>query len=303
MIPNTKPNPSSSLQGKTIVITGATSGIGLQAAIDFAGLGARVIGVGRDPKRCSAAKQQVLSKTPKAQVEYLLANLSSLAQVRALAVDIKKILGRWGQTHLDILVNDAGTYSGRRILTEDGTELTMAVNHYAPFLLTHELMSLLTAAHEAKVLTVSSGSHYNTNIHVHRIDHPLIYFGLWAYKVSKLANVLFTLEFNRRFGKTNVRAYAVDPGLVNTEIAFKGTDPISKFVWKIRKNSGTLPEIPVRTMLFLAQKSLSTRAGENYWKDSLPKTPSRVAQDPELARQLWEKSCEVCAMPDWMREL
>ena len=303
MITNAKTGPSPSLQGKIIVITGATSGIGLQAAIDFAGLRARVIGVGRDPKRCSAAKQQVLSQTPKAQVEYLLANLSSQAQVRILAADIKKLLKRWGQTHFDILINDAGTYSGRRILTEDGTELTMAVNHYAPFLLTHELMSLLTAADEAKILTVSSGSHYNTNIHVHRIDHPLIYFGLWAYKVSKLANVLFTLEFNRRFGKTNVRAYAVDPGLVNTEIAFKGTDPISKFIWKIRKNSGTLPEVPVRTMLYLAQKSLAEKDGEYYWKDSLPKTPSQVAQDPELARQLWEKSCEVCTTPDWMREL
>jgi NAD(P)-dependent dehydrogenase (short-subunit alcohol dehydrogenase family) len=302
MITNAKTGSSSFLQGKTIVITGATSGIGLQAAIDFARLGARIIGVGRDPKRCSAAKQQVLCKTPKAQIEYLLANLSSQAQVRTLASDIKKVLKRWGQNHLDILVNDAGTYSGRRILTEDGTELTMAVNHYAPFLLTHELLPLLTAARESKVLTVSSGSHYNTDIHINRIDHPLIYFGLWAYKVSKLANVLFTLEFNRRFSRSTVRAYAVDPGLVNTEIAFKGTDPISKFVWKIRKNSGTLPEVPVRTMLYLAQKPSAQRNGEYYWKDSLPKTPSRVAQHPELARRLWEKSCNLCATPDWLKE-
>jgi NAD(P)-dependent dehydrogenase (short-subunit alcohol dehydrogenase family) len=178
----------------------------------------------------------------------------------------------------------------------------MAVNHYAPFLLTHELIPLLTSSSDAKVLTVSSGSHYNTNIDVEKMDHPLIYIGLWAYKVSKLANVLFTLEFNRRFRNTYIRAYAVDPGLVNTEIALKGTDPISKFVWKIRRNSGKVPEVPVRTLLYLAQKPSKEKVGEYYWKDSLPKAPSPVAQDPELARRLWERSCKMCATPDWMVE-
>lgn len=302
MIPNAKIQSASSLKGKNIVITGATSGIGLQAAFDFASLGARVIGVGRDSQRCSSAKQQILERTPKAQVEYLLANLSSQSQVRSLAVNINTVLKRWGQSHLDILINDAGTYSGRRILTEDGAELTMAVNHYAPFLLTHELMPLLSVGLQSMILTVSSGSHYNTSIHVDRIDHPLVYFGLWAYKVSKLANVLFTLEFNRRFGKTNIRAFAVDPGLVNTDIALKGTDPISKFVWQIRKNSGTSPEVPVQTMLFLTQQSPASTEDEYYWKDSVPKTPSRAARDPDLARQLWERSCKMCKTPDWMKE-
>jgi NAD(P)-dependent dehydrogenase (short-subunit alcohol dehydrogenase family) len=293
---------SFSLQGKTVVVTGATSGIGLQAAIDFAHLGARVIGVGRDPKRCIAARQQVLIKTPGSQIEYLLADLSVQSQVRQLAVEIKQVLKRWGQTHLDILINNAGIYSGRRVITEDGVERTMAVNYYAPFLLTYELMPLLVASPEAKVLTVSSGSHYHTNIHVARMDHPLIYFGLWAYKVSKLCNVLFTLEFNRRLPRLNVRAFAVDPGLVNTDIALKGTDPISQFVWKIRKNSGTLPEVPVKTMLHLCQKPSGENADEYYWKDSLPKAPSRVAQDPDLARQLWERSCKICALSDWLSQ-
>jgi NAD(P)-dependent dehydrogenase (short-subunit alcohol dehydrogenase family) len=293
---------SSSLKGKTVVITGATSGIGMQASINFAGSGARVIGVGRDPERCSAARCEVIRKTPGAQVEYLLADLSSQTQIRHLAVDIKKALERWGLIHLNILVNDAGIYSDRRILTENGTELTIAVNHYAPFLLTHELMPLLIASPEAKILTVSSGSHYHTNLHVARMDNPLIYFGLWSYKVSKLCNVLFTWEFNRRFARTNVRAFSVDPGLVDTEIALKGTNPISRFVWKIRRKSGTRPEVPVQTILFLSRKRFGKNEVEYYWKDSFPKKPSKVAMNIELASQLWERSCRICATSDWLKE-
>ena len=173
-------NPPQILQGKTIVITGATSGIGLEAALDFSRLGARVIGVGRNSIRCSEAKRQVLEITSDAQISFLLTDLSSQAQIHELAIEIKRVLRHWKQTHLDVLINNAGTYSGRRNLTEDGIERTMAVNHYAPFLLTYLLMPLLTPSSNAKVLTVSSGSHYNTNFDIEHINHPLIYFGLWA---------------------------------------------------------------------------------------------------------------------------
>jgi NAD(P)-dependent dehydrogenase (short-subunit alcohol dehydrogenase family) len=132
--------------GKTVVITGATSGIGLASMVALAREGASIIGVGRNEERCLAAKKLVLKECPQAQVDYLLADLSLQSQVRMLAEDIRSTLNNMGRKWLDVLVNNAGLYSGKLVWTKDGIELTLAVNHIAPFLLTHELLPLLKNA-------------------------------------------------------------------------------------------------------------------------------------------------------------
>jgi retinol dehydrogenase-12 len=285
---------SPDLSGKTAVVTGATSGIGWQAAATLADLGASVIGVGRSPQRCRQAEASIRAASPRGKVHYLLADLSQMSQVRALAAAVRSQLNSHSTSALDVLVNNAGVYSSRYVRTADGFELTMAVNHFAPFLLTHELLPLITNATSGRIITVSSHAHEGATLDLKRLNHPLIYFGLWAYKVSKLANVLFTLELSRRLAGTPARAFALDPGLVNTDMGQKGGDWLSSLVWNYRKRGGAAPEVPVRTLVYLASQVSLPEA--IYWRDGHPKTPSRQAQRAGLARQLWELSSRLCGL-------
>lgn len=283
------------LQNKVVVITGATAGIGLQAVKDFATRGALVIGVGR-----SMEKLQTVQAEMGARFLPVQADLALQRDVRAAAAKIQTLLAENGLECVDVLVNNAGTFIGRRTLTEDGVERTLAVNHLAPFLLTLILLPYLQNSPDARVLTVSSNSHYHTWLDTAHVHSPWLYHGLWAYKTSKLCNVLFTAEFNRRCGNEHLRAYAVDPGLVNTEIGFKQDDAISRLVWKLRRRKGTLPAVPVRTMLHLAStpRVELDRSGDIYWRDSQPKQPSRAARNTALAKRLWERSLVLCGLDD-----
>ncbi len=283
---------SPDLSGKTVLVTGATSGIGLQAAASLAELGASVIGVGRSPQRCRQAEASIRAAYPRAAIHYLLADLSQMSQVRALAAAVHSQLNSRAISALDVLVNNAGVYSSKYVRTVDGFELTMAVNHFAPFLLTHELLPLITGAASGRIITVSSHAHTGATLNLKRLNHPLIYFGLGAYGASKLANILFTLELSRRLAGTSARAFALDPGLVNTDMGQKATDWLSALVWSFRKRGGAAPEVPVRSLVYLASQACLPEA--IYWRDCRPKTPARQAQRPDLARQLWELSSRLC---------
>jgi len=282
---------------KTIVITGATSGIGLAAAAELAGCGASVIGVGRSQARCSQAEDAIRKSHPDAHISYITADLSSLGQVKSLAGAICEKVSGEGKASVDVLVNNAGTVSSWYISTVDGFELQFAVNHLAPFLLTNELMPLLQASPEGRVITVSSGSHYRTRIHWKDILMRKHYNCLMAYKQSKLANVLFTAELNRRLGHGSaVHAYAVDPGLVNTDIGIKGTAGIERWFWKKRSRGGVKPEIAAATIAYLASVQKVGPPEEVYWKDCRPKQPSRYALREDAAMKLWELSERMCGI-------
>jgi len=276
------------LSGRNIIITGATSGIGLAAAKQLVGSGAFVIGVGRSAERNERARNNILSLYPDGNVKYLLADLASQAQVRSLADEIKEILK---QNCIDVLVNNAGVYLEKKQITEDSIEKTFAVNHLAPFLLTHTLIPLLNKAEKGRILTVSSYSHYTTPLCLNRIADPWPYIGLLAYKRSKLCNMLFTYEFNRRYG--DITAFAVDPGLVNTAIASKGSTGISHWVWRSRRKQGTSADVPARTILCLSGEEYTDTRHGYYFKDCEPKMPSRNARRPELAKRLWTLSCQL----------
>lgn len=284
-------------KSKTIVITGATAGIGLAAARVLAARGAFVIGVGRSAERCSAARQAILAEYPDARVDFCTADLSSQRQVRALAGSIRECVEAAGEHKIDVLINNAGTVSSWYVATEDSYELQFAVNHLAPFLLTHELMSLLQAALSARVITTSSGSHYRTSMHWADVMYRRNYSCLAVYKQSKLANVLFTAELNRRLGVgSQVRAYAVDPGLVNTEIGLKGTGGIEEWVWQWRRSGGVSPEQGAATAIFLASEPSLENPNGIYWKDCRPAQPSRYARRPEEAARLWSLSERLCGL-------
>lgn len=285
-----------SMQGKTVLVTGATAGIGLASAAALVQAGARVIGVGRDAARCQAAEATLRTANPQAQISFLLADLSLQSQVRQLAQAVQAELAQRQTPALDGLVNNAGVFCARLERTADGIERTLAVNHLAPFLLTHLLLPQLVAAPFSRVVTISSASHYGTLLDLKRLTAPFIYQGLWAYKVSKLLNVLFTAEFNRRMAATRVRAFAVDPGLVNTEIGLKNSKGLSYWVWQLRMRKGAPPEKPAQTVLYLCSQPDLQTSHEIYWRDCHPKAPSRLSLNPKAGRGLWLRSAQLCGL-------
>lgn len=277
------------------LVTGATSGIGLATAAALAGLGARVIGVGRDQNRCDAARRQLLNRHPGARVEYALCDLSSQSQIRSLAQSMRDNLD-----HLDILIHAAGAVSSYFMTTEDAIELQFAVNHLAPFLLTHELMGLMRASREARVVTVSSGSHYHTKLDFSDLQMRRRYRCLSQYKRVKLCNILFTAELNRRFGEGGpLLAFAADPGLVRTEIGLKGTAGIERLVWKLRMRSGVDPSVPAEEIAFLATDGSLSGRREPYWFQKKPKAPSPYALREDAARLLWNASARLCGIRNY----
>jgi retinol dehydrogenase-12 len=284
------------LTGKTAVVSGATSGIGLASAILLAQNGAFVIGIGRNKDRCHAAEANIQAACPGAKATFLQADFSQQSQLRQLAKEITSLLTGQNIPCLDILVNNAGTYSQKKILTVDGIELTFAVNHLASFLLTHDLLPVLLNSPAGRVINVSSDSHYSASINPGTAAHPSFYFGLQAYARSKLANVLFTAEFNRRNTGSRLHAYAVDPGLVKTDIALKGQPLFSRILWRFRSSAGVEPIVPARTILFLAGDPTIQNSPANYWYNCQPKRSSRLAENKDLARELWLVSSNLCGL-------
>jgi NAD(P)-dependent dehydrogenase (short-subunit alcohol dehydrogenase family) len=198
---------------------------------------------------------------------------------------------------LDGLVNNAGTVPYWFTQTAEGFETQWAVNHLAGFLLTVELLPLLEAAPWARVVTVSSESHFNTRLNWGDIQLRRHYDCLLAYQQTKLANVLFTAELNRRLGpKSTVRAFAVDPGLVQTEIGYKGNPGIVGWVWSKRASAGISAEESGRDVAYLVAEPSIQGSGDVYWKARAPKKPSREALDEKSARRLWEMSARMCGI-------
>lgn len=283
------------IKTKTVIITGATSGIGFAATRKLTALGAKVLAVGRSPERCNQARDIIIKETPDANIEFLLADLSSQQQIKQLVDDIKSYVHQENNGKIDVLVNNAGAVANWYMATEDGFELQFAVNHLAPFMLTHLLLALLRKSTDARVLTVSSNSHRNMRIHWRDVMFRRGYNTLLAYKQSKLANVMFTYELNRRLGiDSTVKAYAIDPGLVNTEIGLKGTKGIVRWVWDQRRKKGMSPQESAERIVYVASQPDVDISKSAYWKDFKPVIPSQYAMREDEAERLWDLSERLC---------
>lgn len=276
---------------KTAVVTGAASGIGRETARILLERGFFVIGLVRSPERAEQTRQALGDCN---RLRLVAGDLSLTASVRAIAAEITGLLASYGGG-LDALIHCAGSVSSRHRMTIEGIELQFAVNHLAPFLLTHALMDCLTAAGDARVLTVSSASHYGARIRWKDIMMRRRYSCLAAYKQSKLCNVLFTAELARRAAGI-LTSYAIDPGLVNTDIGLKGTGGIERLFWSLRQRRGDAPTVPAGYMAKIADDPEYAGRTGLYWKNGAPRTPSRAARDPDEARRLWELSERLCGM-------
>jgi NAD(P)-dependent dehydrogenase (short-subunit alcohol dehydrogenase family) len=282
---------------KVLVITGATSGIGLALAGALLEQRMSVIGVGRSAALARQVEGMLRARFPDRSLHYCVAELSMQSQVRQLAVEVERVLGGWQSHGLAGLVNNAGTFTFWRRETTEGFETQWAVNHLAPFLLTRLLLPALQAAPRAKVIMVSSGSHRKTDLAWDDLQLSRRYNPLQAYRQTKLANILFTYEFNKRFGQdSNVRAFAVNPGLVDTSIGEKTGLGIAKWFWAFRRRKAISADESAEGIVTLLQNKEAAQSGEIYWVHGQPLAADPRALDPEASGRLWKISSEMCGL-------
>ena len=276
----------------TVLITGATSGIGLASALELARNGFRILGIGRDQSRCELAKQQILNETSSAEAEFFCADLMQQREVHRVADEIVAYLNESCGGELFALINNAGCVRSWHTTTEEGYEQQFALNHLAGFLLTYRLLPYLLKA-QGRVLMTSSGSHRHMKMRWNDLMFRRGYHPLLAYKQSKLCNVLFAKGLNDRFAWQGLRAYAVDPGLVCTEIGCKNTGGLVDFVWKRRSKHGVSPEVPAKTYAYLLQTEPAPEGLYYYLSNEAPY--SREVNWENAAR-LFRLSEQLCGI-------
>ncbi len=275
---------------KVALVTGATAGIGLYTALGLARAGMRVIVVGRDPGRTEAAQRFVIERAPGAQVETALADFSRLAAVRALAADF---LGR--HERLDVLVNNAGLISPHYTESADGYELTIAVNHLAPFLLTNLLLDRLKASAATRIVTVASIAHKGASLDPATMTKPSKWTPLSAYSRSKLANILFTRALARRLDPTLVTAACLHPGVISTDIGNRAGS-LAGFGWRLLRPFLAGPDKGAETSIFLATVADPTPFHGAYVIGKAVVEPDSLARDDRLGEALWQESARLVGL-------
>jgi retinol dehydrogenase-14 len=277
---------------KTILVTGATSGIGQETARELAATGAQVIVAGRSEDKARETVASIQSSTGNKDVDFLLADFASLEQVRGL---VEQFNGRYDK--LDVLINNAGSVFLRRKESVDGFEMTFAVNHLAPFLLTNLLLHKLLAGAPARIINVASDAHENATLDLDDLQMRQDYSVMKAYGVSKLANILFTYELARRLEGSPITANAMHPGFVSTSL---GGNNLPRWLRRPFKGLTSLFARDVaqgaETAVFLADSPLVEGVSGKYFIDEEPARSSNLSYDQSLARRLWEMSAEMVGL-------
>lgn len=280
------------LTGKTIMVTGATAGIGEVTALELARKGAAVILVSRNPQKCAAAAERIQRETGNKNIDYFSADLSSQVQIRHLVEQFKSKYGS-----LDVLVNNVGGVFITRQLGVEGIEMTFALNHLSYFLLTNLLLETLKASAPSRIVNVSSNWHFNSALDFQDLQLERSYTPFKAYGRTKFANVLFTYELARRLEGSGVTANVLHPGLVQTDIG-KSASWWFGWGWKffIRFRKGLTPEEGALTSIYLASSpDVATISGKYFIKQaSMPSDPATY--DETSAKRLWEMSAEIVSL-------
>jgi NAD(P)-dependent dehydrogenase (short-subunit alcohol dehydrogenase family) len=276
------------MDGKLCMVTGATAGIGYCTALEVARMGASVILIGRDQMKCSNVVKSIQEQTGNQSVEYLLVDLSSQAQIRAAADKFYE-----QHDHLDILVNNAGGFFLRRRLSVDGIEMTLAVNHLAYFLLTNLLIGALKSSPAARVVNVSSGSHYNEHLDFNNLQLAKFYNPMQAYGRSKLANILFAYELSRRMERTNIASNALTPGMVATDIWKKVNRWLTPLISPVIRRIAQTPMEGAQTSIYLATSPEVEGITGKYFADKKPVRSNSASYDLDASKRLWEISLEL----------
>ncbi|MGH2717219.1 MAG: SDR family NAD(P)-dependent oxidoreductase [Actinomycetota bacterium] len=270
-----------------VVITGASSGIGLAAATALAKGGLAVTMVGHDPARSEAALAQVKGEAPEAAVDLLVADLSSQTEVARIAA---ALLDRAeAGERIDVLVNNAGAILAHRQLTADGIEATWALNHLAPFLLTNLLLEHLKQHQPVRIITTTSDAHRRERLPFDDLNAERSYKSWRRYGQTKLANIAFTFELARRLEGSRVTANCFNPGLVATGFNHNNGKRATWMMNAVRPMSSN-PEKAVDTLIWLATSPDAAGESGGYFFNRKRLEPNAEARDPKVWQRLWEVS-------------
>jgi retinol dehydrogenase 14 len=281
---------SGPMDGKTVLITGATSGIGRATALGLARMGAHLAITGRDRVRTEDAAREIRA-IGGGQVELFTADLSSQLEVRRLAKEVLQSLSR-----IDVLINNVGGYWNTRHPTVDGLERTFALNHLAPFLLTNLLLAKLKQSAPARVVTVSSNAHAPGRIDFEDLQGEGSYSGARAYSQSKLANMLFTYELARRLQGTSVTANALHPGVVSTSFGVEDPGSVQRVFIPFLRAFMKTPAQGAATSIHLACAPDMEHVTGRYFANSKPTRSSKPSYDEAAATRLWQVSSDLVGL-------
>jgi retinol dehydrogenase-12 len=272
--------------GSTALVTGGTSGIGQETARGLARLGAKVIIIGRDPARIERTLAWLKQEAGHDRVKGMQADLSSLSDIRRLAAKVRRENDR-----LEVLVNNAGSMFGERVLTAEGFERTWALNHLAYFLLTLELLDLLKASAPSRIVNVASEMHQGGELDFGNLQGEKHYACIPAYRQSKLANILFTKALPRRLIGTGVTANALHPGAVATGM---GRDMVGlmKLANRLCQFFFLSPRKGAATSVYLASSAGVEKVTGKYFVKCRETAPAKVTMNMELQERLWSASLE-----------
>jgi NAD(P)-dependent dehydrogenase (short-subunit alcohol dehydrogenase family) len=280
-------NGNGEMKGKTCVVTGGSSGIGLETALELARGGAKVTLVSRSAERCQAAVGRIRQETGNGEVDFIAADLSSQAEVRRAA---EEFLRR--QERLDVLVNNAGGFFWKRMETVDGLELTFALNHLSYFLLTGLLLERLKASAPARIVCVSSDAHRGARLNFDDLQNRSKYAGFRVYAQSKLMNVLFTYELSRRLEGSRVTANALHPGFVASGFA-KNNGLLFRLAMPLAQIGAISPQEGARTSITLASSPEVEGVSGKYFTKEKEVQSDPASYDEQSARRLWDTSAKM----------
>jgi retinol dehydrogenase 12 len=279
-----KENSLVNLQGKTVMVTGATNGIGKEAATTFAKGGAEVIIIGRNPALTVSTVAEIKEKTGNQKVDHYIADLSSQTDIRRVAAEFLSS-GR----PLHILLNNAGAYIMNRQKSVDGIEMTWALNHLGYFLLTELLLDRIKESSPARIVNVSSGAHIGIGkLDFDKIENGDGYKGFKAYRASKLANILFTRELANRIKDNGITVNCLHPGFVASQFGKSGA--FFKFMFIFLRPFQRSIEKGASTSIYLCTSPEVEGVTGEYFADCKLAKSSAYAQNDEAAKHLWELS-------------
>jgi NAD(P)-dependent dehydrogenase (short-subunit alcohol dehydrogenase family) len=278
------------MNGKYCLVTGATHGIGMETARALATAGANVLVHGRDMTRASAIAETLSRETGNPEVRAVQADFARFAELHRLARELAASLPR-----LDVLINNAGVMSATRATSAEGYDLTFAVNHLAPFLLTNLLLPKLKECGAARIVVVASEAHRRATLDFDDLMNTKVSGLLPAYARSKLANILFTRALARRLAGTPVTVNALHPGFVNSHL-FHDNAPLRVLFAGVGRFFMLTPAQGARTSIYLASSPEVSGASGGYYRDCRRVPPSAAAQSDADAERLWQESARLTGL-------
>ncbi|MGB9665324.1 MAG: SDR family oxidoreductase [Ignavibacteria bacterium] len=268
------------MERKTILITGSTDGIGKQIALELVSQNHLIIIHGRNDERCFKTVEEIKSRSGKNNIDYVVADFSNLDEVKRMSEELKSKFD-----HIDVLINNAGVYLKKRITDENGIELTFKINHLAHFYLTYLLFDLIKKSEDGRIINVSSIAHESADDDLSDLMLTKNYSGYRAYANSKLHNLLFTYALHRRIKDSNVKVFALHPGVISTKLLYEGF-----------RMTGSPVSVGAATPVYLATSEEVKNQSGKYFINKKVARSSKTSNDEKLQEELWNISIELIGL-------